>query len=973
MSQVEKCPECGKTVGAGTPGGLCPACLLKRGLEEDTADFRSGTSPFPGRAKAFGNWKPIDANELAGKFPELEGVRLIGRGGMGAVYWAKQKSLNREVALKVLPREVGESEAFKARFEREAQAMARLNHPHIVTIYEFGQRDGLYYFLMEYVDGLSLRGLLDSGHVSTREALAIVPEICDALQYAHERGIVHRDIKPENILLNKAGRVKIADFGLAKLVGEPGAGEPAAGERAMGTPEYMAPEQMERPDVVDHRADIYALGVVFYQMLTGELPGAKPLLESAVRKVVIDVRLDAVVLKALEREPERRYQQVSEIKTQVETYVLTKASEPEIAVGGTGWFSGRGLRGLGWVGAFNMLIFGLFLMFPMIFTSKGSWVVFCFLAGLVGLVILIAAMWVEGVLAMRGAAEKPRVSKLAVAGALWTLWVFVLLVAMAFWQPLRPGIEGGMRGWQGMTLKTVALGLGLTAPLVATVLGWMALRRISRSEGRVYGVPAALVAALLFPIMLMNGLIGLGWMWLVYALDVSSRLAGLMRVSPSAVNVQVWVLAAAVMVGLWALVDYGMVCWGWRIAGRLQGKRRPGIASAYALVFWAGFMGMAFIGLIDRSAPTRVTVEGGGDLVMLAGRPELLSRASTDEVIAAGWAQPNSPWAWNELKKHKLTKEQAAKVMDGLGPWMKKEIKAGDDVPPMTWLNDLLEELYKNGLVSDEQAIEFRKVLAGSVTHEEGGIRFREGKKQRVVSVRVASPWYDRLFGYTLMGEFVSASVDGQAITMRSGNRHWKSTQFYGELVLPELAPGKHVLTLEFLSALAPVADLVGVSEMAPSADWPKTAYRWKRSCQINVTVYSKDAEIVAMTQDPALDPVKVGKLRMKQVVVQSRGKKAQLVVQFEWGDKMAVPMSVDVAVRIGGRDLKCGSLWYTPSGGNPGEVSVPIDVLDAGVTTADVILTPNVRLVDEVEKINRVWGGVVEFKGVAVKRMDLK
>jgi hypothetical protein len=193
---------------------------------------------------------------------------------------------------------------------------------------------------MEFVDGVNLRQLLHAGRIAPREALAIVPQICDALQFAHDQGIVHRDIKPENILLDRRGRVKVADFGLAKLVLLDGRAELPLGQDAqqraptddaltaagkvMGTPNYMAPEQMEHPNEVDHRADIYALGVVFYQMLTGELPGKH--LEPPSSKVQIDVRLDEVVLHALEKEPERRYQQVSEVKTAVETIVTTPRS-----------------------------------------------------------------------------------------------------------------------------------------------------------------------------------------------------------------------------------------------------------------------------------------------------------------------------------------------------------------------------------------------------------------------------------------------------------------------------------------------------------------------------------------------------------------------------------------------------------------------------------------------------------------------
>ena len=243
------------------------------------------------------------------------------------------------------PRTSGTTPAFADRFAREAKALARLNHPGIVTLYEFGRAGGdtnreaarpqpLYYFLMEFVNGVNLRQVLEAGRMSPREALAIVPQICDALQYAHDQGIVHRDIKPENILLDRQGHVKVADFGLAKLVGDSrsgrgrGRGSSPASTGAgtvMGTPQYMAPEQRERPTEVDHRADIYSLGVVFYQMLTGELP-ARARSKLRRRKCHVDVRLDEVVLRALEKEPERRYQHVSEVKSAVETIATTQRS-----------------------------------------------------------------------------------------------------------------------------------------------------------------------------------------------------------------------------------------------------------------------------------------------------------------------------------------------------------------------------------------------------------------------------------------------------------------------------------------------------------------------------------------------------------------------------------------------------------------------------------------------------------------------
>ena len=324
-----KCPQCGAEMPGGSTGRVCPRCaaaFLKAAPTEMPGDATSSPRPFT----------PPPVAELAPLFPQLEILELIGQGGMGAVYKARQKELDRLVALKILPPGIGQDAAFAERFAREAKALAKLNHPGIVTIYDFGQTNGLFYFLMEFVDGVTLRQLLNGGRVSPREALAIVPQICDALQFAHDQGIVHRDIKPENILLDRRGRVKVADFGLAKLVAEgtepavgglPTAGSPVLTEsgKIMGTPQYMAPEQVTHPLDVDHRADIYSLGVVFYQMLTGELPTGK--FEPPSKQVVIDVRLDEVVLRALEKQPELRYQQASQLKTQVETIAQTAVEQ----------------------------------------------------------------------------------------------------------------------------------------------------------------------------------------------------------------------------------------------------------------------------------------------------------------------------------------------------------------------------------------------------------------------------------------------------------------------------------------------------------------------------------------------------------------------------------------------------------------------------------------------------------------------
>jgi serine/threonine protein kinase len=264
---------------------------------------------------------PPEPADLGRQFPQMEIIELLGVGGMGMVYKARQTKLERLVALKILPVENGRDTSFAERFGREAKALARLNHPGIVAVYEFGQTKDFYYLVMEFVDGMNLREYLQAAPLSPACALELVMQICTALQYAHDEQIVHRDIKPENILIDKKGRVKIADFGLAKLLDGQRESNLTAAKTIMGSINYMAPEQRERPLEVDHRADIYSLGVVFYEMLTGEVPMGH--FEVPSKRVQVDVRLDEVVLHALEREPKRRYQKASEVRTGVETIAST--------------------------------------------------------------------------------------------------------------------------------------------------------------------------------------------------------------------------------------------------------------------------------------------------------------------------------------------------------------------------------------------------------------------------------------------------------------------------------------------------------------------------------------------------------------------------------------------------------------------------------------------------------------------------
>jgi tRNA A-37 threonylcarbamoyl transferase component Bud32 len=304
--KLNTCPNCAAPVPAAAPEGLCPKCVLLAATSE---------SEEPS--------SPIDTSEIpslqrvAAAFPKLEILELIGRGGMGFVFKARQPQLDRFVALKLLPDKLARDPRFAERFNREGRMLARLNHPNIVSIYDFGATEHFYFLLMEFVEGVNLRQAMQAGRFSPAEALRVVPKICEALQYAHEKGILHRDIKPANILLDVGGQVKIADFGIAKLIGEekPDVNLTATGA-ALGTPHYMAPEQLENPSEVDHRADIYSLGVVFYEMLTGELPIGRFAAPSS--KTPVGVNVDEVVFRTLEKDRERRYQSAGEMRTQVE-------------------------------------------------------------------------------------------------------------------------------------------------------------------------------------------------------------------------------------------------------------------------------------------------------------------------------------------------------------------------------------------------------------------------------------------------------------------------------------------------------------------------------------------------------------------------------------------------------------------------------------------------------------------------------
>lgn len=322
------CPECGSPIPGDVVVRQCPRCLLLNNLKGTGAIITSrsgtpeGTLPFtpqPQRSPSsrIGSgklWEPPPPEAIQEALPKYDVISLLGRGGMGAVYKGVQNILGRTVAIKILP--PGTDDAFGGRyadrFKSEARAMGSLSHPGIVRMFDFGETvDGLLYFVMEFVDGTDVGQLIkQSGRLPPDQALAIAAYTCDALGYAHGRGIVHRDIKPANLMVAYDGRVLVADFGLAKDLHQNGG--LTRTNVVMGTPLFMAPEAMTDLKV-DGRADLYSLGITLYAMLTGKVPRGIPEMPSQVIPG-LDPLWDRIIYRSLRNDPNERYQTATEFR-----------------------------------------------------------------------------------------------------------------------------------------------------------------------------------------------------------------------------------------------------------------------------------------------------------------------------------------------------------------------------------------------------------------------------------------------------------------------------------------------------------------------------------------------------------------------------------------------------------------------------------------------------------------------------------
>jgi tRNA A-37 threonylcarbamoyl transferase component Bud32 len=889
---------------------------------------------------------PAAPADIAKHFPQLEILECLGRGGMGVVYKARQPKLNRLVALKLLAPEKGADPRFAERFLREAQALARLSHPNIVTVHDFGEADGLYYLLMEYVDGVTLRQLLQTRKIAPEEALGIVPKICEALQFAHELGVVHRDIKPENVLLDRQGRVKIADFGIAKLVGgtpltpslspsdaarvSGGTGEGTlTQDQVLGTPNYMAPEQVDRPQLVDHRADIYSLGVVFYEMLTGELPLGK--FQAPSKKVQVDVRLDEVVLHALEKEPERRYQQASDVKTAVEAIAAGPGAPAPTPA------AGQPVRLLRWrdLWPWDTTYITAFLIAPMVgaaflvamllpqHASKVPWFLGCALLG-----ICIAA----GYLAVGYRIRRLKAALRRPTGEIAECLIYrkpLKTPGLAVLHPDRLELIPVSGPPMTVALANI-VAVAEVRWFVAQFLWWKKGFVLELANGQRVGLAVAEVFARRWRSRLSRGSLPE-----IGADSESAAPSGAGPVQPGPKK------------AVWRRL-------GWSLAVM-------GIAAVFLL------LARPFV------------LHQSQEITDLANQPDQLRRLSTVQVINVGLGKPDLPWAWQELQQRarngRLSAAETGNLTEGLVAWMRRNYPNGYR-DPLHWLRPLLDELGQDKLVTEAQALRFLVTFHGNPTLEPL-MRLREGEHSLQLDCTLRNIWQPQLLGMVLLDEVRSITVDGQPIPLpMSARPSWRNYRFFSTLELPDLATGIHTLKCEVESALVAESDVAGLPDNAPSSDWPPTKRRWKRVTEARLEVFARNAEIVGLTRDPALDPVASGGLTAKSVIIRRKGQGATAVILFDVTDKLPVPISFDVTLRLAGESIPCGSFWNCRttehSMGSGNQLGADLDVPDSQIKEADLILTPSPRQIEAVPGVTQVWGKEAVFNHVPLTRQDL-
>lgn len=254
--------------------------------------------------------------ELEHLFPGYTFDSFLERGGMGSVYKARQQCIDRPVAIKILHPELSQNETFRTAFQREAQSMARLNHRNLVTVYDFGESQGHLYIVMQYIEGQSLHQSCEGKALVAEEAAELIASVCRGIEHAHQHQILHRDIKPANILVDQHFQANIIDFGIAETVGT----DFGDLKETFCTPDYAAPETAYQGCKLDARTDIFSIGVVFYELLTGRLPGSR-LATTAPPSALIDCPpgYDDVVMRAIHPNPDQRYQRAEDLANAIDS------------------------------------------------------------------------------------------------------------------------------------------------------------------------------------------------------------------------------------------------------------------------------------------------------------------------------------------------------------------------------------------------------------------------------------------------------------------------------------------------------------------------------------------------------------------------------------------------------------------------------------------------------------------------------
>jgi len=942
------CTRCGAAISADTAGGLCPRCLMALNFESRTVPEDAGTGHCP---------LPFSPGELAGKFPQFEVLECLGRGGMGVVYKARQKALDRIVAIKVLAGEWHGDSGFAERFAREAKTLAQMNHPNIVTVHDFGESGGLFYLVMEYVDGVNLRDLLGEGRLTPEQALAIVPPICDGLQYAHEKGIVHRDIKPENLLLDRFGRVKIADFGIASLVG-------ATGDRA-GTPPYMAPEQSAahgaESSVVDHRADIHALGVVLYEMLTGERPGKDVMAPS--RKVQIDVRLDEMVLRALDKNPELRYQTADDFKTvlamltevggvkaadvspaKADVSAVASVEEPDPSRVPGRW-------------ALFLLLLG---------------VAFCF-NGVGRMMISPMALILALVLGIR--AWRSQWGKVAVIGAAWVIvpyagWMVLSLMKMS-WPPETevnsPGNPAARTGVAGRAAQEPAANAApgsnmeeaVSPPAMRpdTSPGDTLLTRVMFTLSHPAGSGPAEVR---IPLSVGRGE-DTGWEpaepGFLTPPDGRKRLFRVRAAADKAGYLTAWISTS--------LEGNG----DWKESALQVGNGLGGSISAPD--------GLRLQVSTDRP---------GGDYFM-----EELRGLASDRIIAMGLENPEQSFsAWNVLGERvnagKLSPTDARALVAGSTAWLRLEYPGGywETLP---WLAPLWQDVFNHRLVTDQEVLDLLQAFYSKpLIHHLP--RIRQGRAI-TLEIGMRNIWNDNLLNHVLFCNVRSVSVDGQEVVPRYGNDNsgecgsWE--EFSCGLPVESLPPGRHLLKCEVDSALIPL-EATKALRNHPGQKWPDGVRRWTRTAEAELLVYAEDEVIVALSDDPALDPTARVGLHDGQVIVRKNaaGRTTATVplrLHMEGQQQNTVPFSLAVTLNAGGESYRCGSFYQDgkgvsqkrdATGSERSELVVEIAELPPEIMEADLVLSPDPGFIESRGHVKAIWGKDIVMKAVPLRRLDV-